>query len=96
MPAAIDERADLSPRFVRQFGELTREFRRQNLVRCNPPRVELFYSAKLIRLEARGVSYYVLDSSFPPSTQVLKARTENKLPSVRRMHFGSSLKLQDE
>jgi hypothetical protein len=82
MAAAIDERSDLSACFVRQFGELTRELRRQNLVRCNPPRVKLFYSAQLIRLEARGVSYYVLDSSFLPLTQVLKARTEDNSRSV--------------
>jgi hypothetical protein len=73
MAAAIDQRADLSTGFVRQFGKLAREFRRQNLVRSNPPRIELFYSAKLIRLEARGVSYYVLDITFPPSTQTLKS-----------------------
>ncbi len=80
---------------MRQFRELTRELRGQNLVRCNSPRVELFYSAKLIRLEARGVSYYVLDSSFPPSTQVLSARKKDKL-SERSLDFGFGLKLQDE
>jgi hypothetical protein len=93
--AAIDERADLPACFVRQFGELTRKLRRQNLVRCNSPRVKLFYSAKLIRLEARGVSDYVLDSSGPPSTQVLKLEQKINSRSVGR-HFGFGLKLQDE
>jgi hypothetical protein len=38
------------------------------LVRDNPPGVELFDSAKLVRLEAGGVSYYVLDGILPPFT----------------------------
>jgi hypothetical protein len=62
----IHEGANLPARFVRQFGELSRKLGRQNLVRRYPPGVELFYSAKLIWLEACSVSDYVLDSSFPP------------------------------
>jgi len=61
--AAIDERTDLSTGLVRQLSKLTREFRRHDLVRSNAPGVELFYSAKLIRLEARGVSDNVPDSN---------------------------------
>jgi hypothetical protein len=38
------------------------------LVRDNPPGIELFDSAKLVRLEAGGVSYYVLDGTLPPFT----------------------------
>ena len=36
------------------------------------PGVEFFYAAKLIRLETRGVSYYVLDGSCPPVTRLIK------------------------
>jgi hypothetical protein len=67
--APIDKRADLPPRFVRQLGKLAREFRGQNLVRRNPPRVKFFYPAKLIRLEARGITDYVLDCACPPFTR---------------------------
>ncbi|HEV7474129.1 MAG TPA: hypothetical protein VGN90_08770 [Pyrinomonadaceae bacterium] len=64
--AAIDERSDLAACFVRQFGQLARKLRRQNLVRSYPPGVKLFYPAKLVGFEARGVSDYVLDSYLPP------------------------------
>lgn len=72
---AVDKGANLSTRFVRKFSELTREFRRHDLVRSDPPGVELFYAAKLIRLEARCVSYYVLDGALPPFTRILRVRT---------------------
>ena len=39
-------------------------------MRGDTPGVKFFYAAKLIRLEARGVSYYVLDGSCPPVTQL--------------------------
>jgi hypothetical protein len=65
---AIDERADLSPRFVREFGQLAREFGCQYLVWRDPPGVELFDAANLIRLQAGGVSDYVLDGAGPPVT----------------------------
>ena len=74
--AAIDQRADLSPGFVGQFGQLPRKFRRHDLVRSDSPGVELFDPAKLIWLEARGVSDYVFDSSFPPFTRSSNARSE--------------------
>lgn len=96
MAAAIDKRADLSSDFVGQFGELTRELRRQNLLRSNPPGVELFYSAKLISLEARGVSYYVLDSSLPPSTQTIKPASESELSKRSAIGCSFERKLQDE
>jgi len=70
MSTAIDERADLPANLVRQLSKLAREFRGQNLMRSDPPGVKFFYAAKLIRLEARSVSYYVLDGSCPPVTQL--------------------------
>jgi hypothetical protein len=36
---AINQRADLSPRLVREFGELAREFGRDDALRRNAPRV---------------------------------------------------------
>jgi len=96
MAAAIDKRADLPPCFVGQFGELSREFRRQNLVGSDPPRVELFYAAKLIRLEARGVSNYVLDSSFPPSTMPFNGRKASESADRPASGCCLELKLQDE
>ena len=77
MPAAIDERADLPPYLVRQLRKLAREFRSQNLMRGDAPGVKFFYAAKLIRLEARGVSYYVLDGSCPPVTLLTTTSTES-------------------
>ncbi len=66
-------------------------------MRSNPPGVELFDAAKLIRLEACGVSYYVLDSPLPPFTRILKARTGSKnLTEPAAMTFSFRLKLQDE
>ncbi len=63
----------------------------------NPPGVELFDAAKLIRLEARGVSYYVLDGPLPPFTRVPGVRTESgKLTEPAAMTFSFRLKLQDE
>jgi hypothetical protein len=58
---SIDERAYLSPRLMRQLGELTREFRSDNLLRGNSSGVKLFDPAKLIGFQARSVSDYVLD-----------------------------------
>lgn len=63
----------------------------------NPPGVELFDAAKLIRLEARGVSYYVLDGPLPPFTRILRARTGSKnLTEPTAIAFCCVLKLQDE
>lgn len=47
---AVDERADLPPRLVRKLGELARELGRDDLLRRDAPRVELFDAPKLIRL----------------------------------------------
>ncbi len=60
-------------------------------MRSNPPGVEFFYAAKLIRLEARGVSYYVLDGSCPPVTQLTKLAQHRELAAI-----GFALKLQEE
>lgn len=53
-------------------------------MRGDPPGVKFFYAAKLIRLETRGVSYYVLDGSCPPVTQLTNDGTE--LDNVRSLH----------
>jgi hypothetical protein len=64
-------------------------------VRGDPPGVELFYAAKLIRLEARGVSDYVLDGSCPPIRQLTKRGAESEqLPEHLLMGF--RMKLQEE
>ncbi|MEP6818686.1 MAG: hypothetical protein ABJA18_04075 [bacterium] len=95
MTTAIDQRADLSTYLVGQLGELARKLRCEYLVRVDPPGVELFYAAKLIRLEACGVSDYVLDGSCPPVTQLTKARTASQqLPDCSAIGLG--LKLQEE
>jgi hypothetical protein len=66
-------------------------------VRSNPPGVELFYAAKLVRLEACGVSYYVLNGALPPFTRVLRALTESgKLTDLTSTTFSFWLKLQEE
>jgi hypothetical protein len=46
-------------------------------MRRYPPAVELFDAAKLIRLEARGVSDYILDGSGPPVTLLTKTSAES-------------------
>jgi hypothetical protein len=95
MPTAIDERADLPAYLVRQLGKLAREFRGQNLMRSDPPGVKFFYAAKLIRFEARGISYYVLDGSCPPVTQLTNDGAETlQRPEPSSIGFG--LKLQEE
>ena len=94
--AAIDEHSDLPAYFVRQFRDLACKLRRQNLVRNYPPCVKLFYPAKLIRLEACGVSDYVLDSSFLPSTLDFEARTDGKVPETVKVQGWFELKLQEE
>ena len=97
MAAAIDKSANLSTRFVRQFSELAREFRRDDLVRSDPPGVELFYAAKLIRLQTSGVSDYVLDRSCPPFTRSNETRRETgQLPELTSLTFCFGPKLQEE
>ena len=46
-------------------------------MRGDTPGVKFFYAAKLIRLETRGVSYYVLDGSCPPVTQLTNDGARN-------------------
>lgn len=66
-------------------------------MRSNPPRVELFYAAKLIGLQARGVSDYVLDRSYPPFSRFIEARTETgQLRELASNTFCFGLKLQEE
>ena len=64
-------------------------------MRGDPPGVELFYAAKLVRLEARGVSDYVLDGSCPPVTQLTKTRAQSREPA-ETLAIGFELKLQEE
>jgi hypothetical protein len=63
---AINEHADLSAGLVREFGELTRELRRDDSLRRNAPRVEFLDAAQLVGLETLRVAFYVTDSSRPP------------------------------
>ena len=64
-------------------------------MRGDTPGVKFFYAAKLIRLETRGVSYYVLDGSCPPVTQLTDESAETGLrPEPLSIGFG--LKLQEE
>ena len=46
-------------------------------MRGDTPGVKFFYAAKLIRLEARGVSDYILDGSCPPVTQLTNDGARN-------------------
>jgi hypothetical protein len=64
-------------------------------MRGDSPGVKFFYAAKLVRFEARSVSYYVLDGSCPPVTQL----TFNSAETVLRpepLSIGFGLKLQEE
>ena len=47
---AVDERADLPPRLVRELGELARELGRDDLLRRDAPRVELLDAPELVGL----------------------------------------------
>jgi hypothetical protein len=60
---AINQRADLPPGLVREFGELAREFGRDDPLRRNAPRVELLDAAQLVGLETLRVAFYVADTS---------------------------------
>ena len=64
-------------------------------MRGDTPGVKFFYAAKLIRLETSGISYYVLDGSCPPVTQLTKG-----LPNLNNVSepsvIGFGLKLQEE
>jgi len=60
----------------------------------DPPRVEFFYPAKLIRFKARSVTDYVLDGFSPP---IKSARAETAAVSqlATKAHC-VELKLQEE
>jgi len=60
---AVHERADLTARLMRQFGNLTREFRRDDLLRRDPPLVELGDATQLIGFQTGGVAVYLADLS---------------------------------
>jgi hypothetical protein len=60
---AVDERADLAPRLVRELGELARELGRDDLLRRDAARVELLDAPKLVGLEPLRVALYVADDS---------------------------------
>jgi hypothetical protein len=62
-------------------------------MRDDPPGVQLLNSAKLIRLEAGGVSNYFLDCSRPPVT-VLVRTPHGDGSAFGHNRFG--LKLQEE
>jgi hypothetical protein len=47
---AVDERADLPPRLVRELGELARELGRDDLLRRDAARVELLDAPELVGL----------------------------------------------
>ena len=56
MPLTIDERSDLSSRFVREFAQLSREFRGDNLVGRYAPSVQLFDAPQLIWFQPESVA----------------------------------------
>jgi hypothetical protein len=58
---AINEHTDLSSGLVREFGELAREFGRDDSLRRNAPRVEFLNAAQLVGLETLRVAVYVAD-----------------------------------
>jgi hypothetical protein len=63
----------------------------------NPSGVKLFYAAKLIRLQAGGISQYVFYSSVPPLAWSCKTRNESsKLPRPGAPAFCVGRKLQEE
>lgn len=66
-------------------------------MRSNPSRVELFYAAKLIGLQARGISDYVLDRSCPPFSRFIEPREETaQLQELTSIALCFGLKLQEE
>lgn len=66
-------------------------------MRADSPGIKLFDPAKLIRLEARCVSDYVLDGALPPFTRVLRVRTaRGELTEPASIKFSLGLKLQEE
>jgi len=58
-------------------------------MRSYSPGVKFFYAAKLIRLETRGISYYVLDGSCPPVTRLAKGSPKmDNVGSLQRLDSG--------
>jgi hypothetical protein len=89
--AAINQRSDLPASLVRKLGKLSRKFRGQNLVRRDAPGVKLFYAAKLIRLEARSVSDYVLDNLALQSGSHSARRGKDECPFVFTIIFRAAV-----
>jgi hypothetical protein len=85
---AINQRADLSPRLVREFGELAREFGRDDALRRNAPRVEFLDAAQLVGLKSLRVAFYVADTS--DLLRRRTTRTRNGGDDLRRVSSGSS------
>jgi hypothetical protein len=52
---AVDQRSNLTSRFVREFRQLAGKLRGDNLVRRNAPCVQLLNAAQLIGLQAGRV-----------------------------------------
>ncbi|MGB7921796.1 MAG: hypothetical protein WCF57_00995, partial [Pyrinomonadaceae bacterium] len=53
---AVDERADLAARLVREFRQLACELRRHDLVRRDAARIEFFDAPQLIGLEPMRIA----------------------------------------
>ena len=79
---AVDERAYLPPRLVRELGELPRELGRDYLLRRDAPRVELLDAPQLVRLQALRVAVYVADKS--SSASVVNGRKSETHPVACR------------
>src|SRR6266404_651802 len=86
MAGAIDQRANLPARFMGQFCQLPRKFRRYDFLWRHTPCVELRNPAQLVRLEARSVSQYVLNDYFLPALRTL-------LPERLCNYFHAGLRL---
>jgi hypothetical protein len=71
---AVYERAELAARLVRQFRELARELRGDDLLRRDAPRVELFDAPKLVRFQSLRVALYVADCSSSDGVVLRKNR----------------------
>jgi uncharacterized ferredoxin-like protein len=89
---AVDERADLATRLMREFRELARELGRDDLLRRDATRVELFDATQLVGLEPLRVALYVADGS---SSAVCVSRKSRNAPAVSlRGAFWFGLKLE--
>src|SRR6185295_205436 len=82
---------------MRQFCQLPRKFRRDNLLCRQTPRVQLRNAAQLVGLQARSVSQYVLNISLLPSVAQNCSCGLELMASHRRLFvFWIELKLQKE